>query len=350
MNQIAQMRLQVQQLVNPQFNTPKELVSWMGAIQAQDITMAKWAVGIRLKNAKQETVNDALRKGEILRIHVMRPTWHYISSEDARWMIKLSSERVRAANASYARGLGLEISGQLLSKSYKLLEKILEGNRHLTKQEIEEEFQKADFPVHERYVHRLMEYAETESIVCSGTEKGNKHTYALLDERVPPAKELHRDEALALLALRYFQSHSPASFSDFLWWSGLTTGDARKAISFIKHELITERINDQEYFIHESCRAANDTPTLHLLPPFDEYLISYKDRSAVLTAEHQPKAHNRWGIFYPVIAHNGQIAGNWNKTTKKKETQLETSFFEPKLKVNQSLLKEASAKYQSFIL
>lgn len=350
MNQIASIRLQAQQLVNQQFDSPKELVGWMGAIQAQDISMAKWAVGIRLNNAKLETVNEALRKGEILRIHVMRPTWHYITVEDARWMIRLSAERVRAANASYARGLGLEISGQLLSKSYKLLEKILEGNRHLTKQEIEEEFQKADFAVNDRYVHRLMEYAETEGIVCSGAEKGNKHTYALLEERVPPAKDLHRDEALALLALRYFKSHSPASLADFVWWSGLTMGDARKAISFIENELVTERIDAQDYFIHQSCRVAQDTPTLHLLPPFDEYLISYKDRSAVLTAEHQSKAHNRWGIFYPVIAHNGLIAGNWNKTIKKKEMQIETSFFDPKAKVKQNLMKEAIKQYQTFVL
>ena len=48
---ITDIRLAGQQLAAPRFDTPKKLVSWMGAIQAQDYAMARWAVGIRLKSA-----------------------------------------------------------------------------------------------------------------------------------------------------------------------------------------------------------------------------------------------------------------------------------------------------------
>ena len=84
---IPNIRLQNQQLLNPLFCQPKELVSWLGAMQAQNYSMVKWAVGTRLKSATIQTVEEALRKGEILRTHVMRPTWHLVAAEDIRWML-----------------------------------------------------------------------------------------------------------------------------------------------------------------------------------------------------------------------------------------------------------------------
>ena len=129
---ISNIRLLNQQLLSPLFSQPKELVSWMGAIQAQNYSMVKWAVGMRLKSATIQTVEKALREGEILRTHVMRPTWHLVAAEDIRWMLKLSAERVIAANESYAKGHDLDISEELYAKSYRLLEKILSGKKSLT--------------------------------------------------------------------------------------------------------------------------------------------------------------------------------------------------------------------------
>ena len=101
---ITHIRVASQQLEQPRFESPKELVSWMGAIQAQEYEMAKWAIGIRLRSSSLETVNEALYKGDILRTHVMRPTWHFVAAEDIRWMLMLSSERIKAAVMSYAKG------------------------------------------------------------------------------------------------------------------------------------------------------------------------------------------------------------------------------------------------------
>ena len=130
---IPNIRLQNQQLLNPLFCQPKELVSWLGAMQAQNYSMVKWAMGTRLKSATIQTVEEALRKGEILRTHVMRPTWHLVAAEDIRWMLKLSARRIKSANDSFAKGYDLEITDELYAKSYNLLEKILCGNKSLTK-------------------------------------------------------------------------------------------------------------------------------------------------------------------------------------------------------------------------
>lgn len=310
---IPNIRLQNQQLLNPLFCQPKELVSWLGAMQAQNYSMVKWAVGMRLKSATIQTVEEALRKGEILRTHVMRPTWHLVAAEDIRWMLKLSARRIKSANDSFAKGYDLEITDELYAKSYNLLEKILCGNKSLTKQEIAEHFCCSGILV-EADNHRMTRFmvrAEQEGIVCSGEDKGGKYTYALLEERVPPVPEITKDEALARLARSYFRSHAPAVLQDFIWWSGLPVSEAKQAIYLIESELTAEQWNGQTWYVHEACRTRGKVSgRLHLLPSYDEYLLGYKDRTDVLPKEHYPKAFTNNGLFYPVILHEGQVIGN----------------------------------------
>lgn len=348
---IPNIRLLSQQLANPEFDNPKELVAWMGAIQAQDYTMAKWAVGIRLKTASIRTVEDALVRGEIVRTHVMRPTWHFVAGEDIRWMLKLSARRIKRAYDSYSKGLSMEITEGLYTQSNNLLEKILSGNNSLTRQEIGLEFNKAGIIVDNSRMNQFLSRARLEGVVCSGVDKGKQPTYALLEERVAPVRELHKEEALALLAIRYFRSHSPASLNDFVWWSGLPVTEARHAIGLIEAELITDTFASLKLYVHESFTTVVQSPDrLHFLPSYDEYLISYKDRTAVLELRHHSKAFNTWGIFYPVILYNGLVAGNWSKSLKKGSLILETSFFEQNPGISKEQIKLAEERYRAFVL
>lgn len=342
-------RLKSQQLATPCFDTPKELVSWMGAVQAQEVSMAKWALGIRLKSGILQAVNDALIRGEVLRTHVMRPTWHFVAAEDIRWMLKLSARRIKAANDSYAKGRHLEVTESLYSRCNTLIERLLEGNRHLTRQEIGAGLMAAGIAVDDHRVARFIARAEQEGIVCSGIEKDKKQTYALLEKRVPQTKEFTREEALATLAKRYFRSHSPATLADFVWWSGLSVTEAKQAIGLIQAELIAEQCDSFSFFIHESYSGdIASADTFHLLPSFDEYLISYKDRTAVLAKEHYPKAFNRWGIFYPVALYNGKVVGNWSRTVRKTSSDIELSFFESHSHINDALIEDAKNTLESF--
>lgn len=346
---LTDIRLLSQQLAKPKFKTPEEVVAWMGAIQAQEYTMAKWAVGCRLKSATLQAVDNALAKGEILRTHILRPTWHFVAAGDIRWMLQLSGGRIKTAFESYARSNKIEIPESLYIQSNNLLEKLLAGNKSLTKQELGEEFARSGLEAGNYPMHLFLIRAEVDGLVCSGVDKGKKPTYALLDERVPPVKELHREEALARLATLYFQSHSPATLADFIWWSGLTTTDARHAVGLIECDLLTEQYDSEIFYLHTSCDLkARCRQVLHLLPSYDEYLISYKDRTTVLLREHHPKAFNTFGIFYPVILHNGRIIGNWKKVTKKKVLAPEVSFFNGISDIPEELLKKAVDRYCYF--
>lgn len=264
-------------------------------------------------------------------------------------MLKLSASRIKSANDSLAKSHELEITEETFNKTNRLLEKILEGNKSLTKQEIEQEFCKYGLTISEHIMTRFMLRAEIEGIVCSGIDKGNKQTYALLEERVPPTRELHKEEALAKLATNYFRSHSPASLEDFTWWSGLSISEARQAIGLIQPDLFTEKSFSETLFIHKSFNIDSKADNvLHFLPAFDEYLISYKDRTAVLDPIHYPKAFNRFGTFYPVIMHNGKIIGNWKKSVKKNSINIETSFFNPE-SADHRLIEMAENRYKTFM-
>ena len=345
---VTDIRLASHQLAEPEFEHPEDLISWMGAVQAQDYAMSKWAVGLRLKSGTMDQVNDALATGKIVRTHVMRPTWHYVAGKDLRWMLQLTGERVKKAIDSWVKGSGLDISEELYTKCNDLIGKMLSGNHCLTREEIETELGRQGMPTADDLAKRCILRAEVEGIVCSGADKNGKFTYALLDEQVVPAPLLHREEALARLALCYFRSHSPATLQDFVWWSGLTVTEAKQAIRLIKQELITEHFDGQEFLIYANFRQAKTDDILHFLPSYDEYLIAYKDRTTVMTAKYHPKAFNRWRIFYPVILRNGRIVGNWSKEKKKGELMITTSFFEPDKK-GTKLLKPAENRYRAFL-
>ncbi|GHT22470.1 hypothetical protein FACS189430_04290 [Bacteroidia bacterium] len=317
MPSITDIRLQSQQLAGTALQTPRELLAWMGAMQAQDFNMAKWAVGVRLRKMKETDVMEAYSRGEILRTHVLRPTWHFVAPENIRWMLALSAERIKSSSRS--RDRELDISEKLYDSSNELIRKTLQG-RQLTRNELGQELEKAGIMVNSaRLVHFMMR-AEVEGIVCSGVPAGKEQTYALLNERAPRVPLISKDEALAKLTRLYFTSHCPATLADFAWWSGLSMTEARQGMDAVKQDFVAETIGDKTYWIANSFKnSALVAKSVYLLPAFDEYLISYTDRSAALDSEHHRKAVSSNGVFRPIIVVDGKIAGLWKKTQNKKQ-------------------------------
>lgn len=345
---IRNIRLQSQHLVNKAFSDPKELIEWMGAVQAQDYNMAKWAIGCRLLTSTNKIIEEAFDRGDILRTHVMRPTWHFVSNDDIRWMVKLSSKKIISAWKSYDKKY--QTDEKQYTRWLNQIEKLLEGNRHLTREEIKEEFERIGTIISPHEMNHCMMNAEALGIVCSGAVKNKKQTYALLDERVPKTRDFTKEEALFKLATKYFRSHSPASIDDFIWWSGLSTSDAKNAINLIKNNLLSEKYDSKELYIYDATAYKNSLDeNLHLLPAFDEYIISYKDRTHVLPREHYHKAFNNYGTFYPILVYNGNVIGNWKKEEKKSKTIITSELFINYIIINNHLLEMNSNRYQDFM-
>lgn len=274
---LTNIRMACHQLTEPEFDHPSDLVAWMGAMQAQDYTMSKWAIGLRVKSATLNQVNEALAKGEIVRTHILRPTWHYVAGKDLRWMLQLTSARVRKSVDSWVKASGPDISESQYNRCNDLIAAMLSGRRHLMREEIETELQHKGVKITDDRVRRYILRAETEGIICSGGDREGKPTYALFDEQVAFTSPVSREEALGRLAINYFRSHSPAMLKDFTWWSGLPVTEAKKALSLILDQLIRMQIGGQEFFTYTSYGERGEKGQMHFLPPFDEYLVSYKE-------------------------------------------------------------------------
>jgi hypothetical protein len=296
-------------------------------MQAQDYLMSKWAIGVRLKEPNDKEVVSAIDKGEILRIHVLRPTWHIVAADDIYWMLQLSAPKIKSSLKS--RHKQLELSESVIAKTSSIIEKTLSKEISLTRDELAAEFHKAGIRTDENRLSHILFRSELDGIICSGPIKKNKLTYALLHQRVPYRKEFSWDEALAELAKRYFNSRCPATLEDFIWWSNLTVKDARKAIELIKSDFFQETIGSTKYLIPYSfSKPTLEKTSVHLLPAYDEFLISYRDRSSSLSEVNNKQTVSDNGIFYPTIVVNGQVAGLWKRAFKKNKVTVELRFFQ----------------------
>ena len=215
-------------------------------MQGQDFNMLKWALGTRLQDSMEETINEAIDSGEIVRTHLLRPTLHLVSSDDIGWILKLTAPQLRAAVKFREKELGL--TETVFRKSNSVIENALRDGNHLTRQELVSLLGKANIDIGNNRASHILFRAESDGIICSGRLKEKKLTYALFPEWIRNIKTLARDEALKELAIRYFSSHGPAALEDFTWWSGLSARDSKLALEFAKSGLHSESIENKTYW------------------------------------------------------------------------------------------------------
>ncbi|SHN29785.1 winged helix DNA-binding domain-containing protein [Chitinophaga sp. CF418] len=346
---LLQQRLANQQLIDPAFGSAPELVHWCGAIQAQDYEMSKWAVGMRLPAGTTEQIESAISKGELVRTHILRPTWHLVHPEDVRWMMTLTAPYIEQPMGTYNRKL--ELDDTLFRKSNKVFEKALRDGKQLTRSELTDILNKAKIPTNDLRMNFLLIKAELDMVICNGGKRDKQITYSLFEERVPATKPLTRDESLAALALRYFKSHGPATLKDFTGWSGLPITAARQGLNLVKDQLNKYAVYDLEYWGLTKVPDIKGTDSqVRLLPNYDEYLVAYKDRDIIYDGQHDNHLSREGNpLFNNIILIKGQIAGVWKRTIKKKEVAMELQTFTPLNKTEQAKLDKEVARYKQFI-
>ena len=343
---IAHQRLCNQGIALAPFERPVDVVQWFGAIQAQDYLGALWAVGLRMPGAIEADIEQAIADGSIVRTHPMRGTWHFVAGADVRWLLSLTARRMIARCALMYRQLELDDAAFAISNS--VIARMLQGGKQLTRRELAAALEQAGISTNGLRLTFLMSRAELDGVVVGGSRRGKQFTYALLDELVPTSETLTRDEALAELARRYFTSHGPATVQDFAWWSSLTLGDARAGLEMARPHLVREVIDGQTYWLSPSLPTAKITPpTTYVLPPFDEYTVAYKDRSAVLEPEHIISTQN--GIFNPIIVVNGQVVGTWKRTITKNAVIFTPNLFIPLNEAEMCALAASVDRYSAFL-
>jgi hypothetical protein len=361
MNQAALLseRLRRQRLVGPGLPDVSAVVRWAGAVQAQDLPGALWALTQRVAPAVTEaSVLAAFDAGALIRTHVLRPTWHFAPPEDLRWMLALTGPRVHAACATAYRSQGLDAATRV--KADGVLVRSLEGGYAHTRHHLAQALQRAGIATDGlRLVHLLLS-AELEGVICSGPRAGKHLTYSLLDERIAPTPALQREEALTRLMSRYFASHGPATIQDAAWWSGLTQRDVREGIALAGDAVVRRVIDEQTYWSGPadppSARSRSSSrsalATLHLLPCYDEYTVAYRDRTALLHGSTPPSTSAQSALLSQPVMLAGRHVGSWRRTVPARPAApvlVDVQLLERLTKPTRATLTDAVDRYATFL-
>jgi hypothetical protein len=332
-DRIPERRLHSQLLAGNPLSTPHEVVAHLGAVQAQDYLGALWAVGVRMRDAVEADVERALAERSIVRCWPMRGTLHFVAAEDVRWMLELLAPRVLKRHRGRLER-DFELDARTLRRSRTLVECALEGGGALTRAEIYAILEEAKISTGaSRGLHILFALAH-ERVLCFGARRGRQPTFVLLDEWLPAAKPKPRDEALAELARRYVRGHGPAIAADFAWWSGLTLKEANEAFALVPAGDV-------------AVPAAK--PTVHLLPPFDEYTVAYKDRTAIIDPAFAKRVNAGGGIINAVVVVNGIVAGSWKRTLRGVSVDVAITPFRALTARETRALERETARYGKFV-
>ncbi|HZA98511.1 MAG TPA: winged helix DNA-binding domain-containing protein [Gemmatimonadales bacterium] len=306
---IAAQRLYNQRITRLGPPGPAKMVAWLGAVQAQEYGPAKWSLGLRLPpGVTDAAIERAIDRGQILRTHILRPTWHFVTPADIRWMLDLTAPEVHRRMCTYDRQLGLD--APVMTRATGIIERALGDAGHLTRGELGAHLGRAGLPGKSTHLAHIAMHAELEGVICSGPRRGQQLTYALLAERAPKAKILPREQALAELTRRYFRSHGPATVRDFAWWSGLKSADAKRGLEMNRAKSV--EVDRIKYWCIGRAwnRRSMRRTTVHLLPVYDEYLVAYRDRQAV-----PHTLYSSWGLnVRHALIIDGQTAGTWRTT------------------------------------
>lgn len=345
---ILDQRLFNEKLVDSQFKNVLEVVEWLGAVQSQDYTGAKWALGLRIPGSTDAQIEADFNAGKILRTHVMRPTWHFVSPKNIRWMLKLTAPRIRIVMGYYWRKVGLD--QEILKKSYSLFEKTLKDNNYIPRPELADIFLQSKTVATLEQFNHLLGNAEIDGLICSGPRIGKQISFALLDERVPATAEISHEESLAKLAQIYFTSHGPATIQDFSWWSGLSLTDAKKAPEMVKEQFIHKEVNGVTFWFKESKKSMKrKSDVIHLLPNYDEFLVGFKERTAVLESIDNIKLDVRENVlFNHIIILNGRIVGGWKRNLTQKTAKVIPTFLTKLTKPQEDLFDQEVKRFEEF--
>jgi len=345
---IANRRLNNLRIAGRTLDQPEAVVKELGALQAQDYMQAVWAIGLRTASAVLTEVEQAIADRKIILSWMQRGTIHALPPEDVKWMLRLAAPRVLRQGKTRLAQLGLD--EDTLSRCRNVIHNALKSGGVISRPALLQLLEEAGISTAGQRGYHILWTSAYQGLICFGPRQGKQQTFVLLDEWVTDSRELSFEESRAELARRYFASHGPATVQDFAWWTGMTLTDAGKGLEAVKSSFASEIIEGKEYWMPQAPAADTDRNSgVHLLAGFDEFILGYKDRSAVLEPEN---AHlivpGNNGIFLPTLVADGKVLGTWKRSFKKQGIELTVHPFEPVGEREGEVL-QAAERYAAFI-
>jgi hypothetical protein len=343
---VRALRLRNAGLLRRKSQPPEAFVGWMGAVQSQDHGPAKWALSQRCTGLDESALETAYQGGAILRTHVLRPTWHYVTPRDIVWIVGATGPRILTGIGTALRGLRLD--DEVLARCRKLTVRALR-REHLTRKELAAVLERGGVVTDSRRMSYIAMCLELTADICSGVPRGKQHTYALVEERAPHAVDLSGDDAVAELTRRYFAGHGPATVKDFAWWSSLTVADVRRGLEMVDGELDSADVDGLTYhFAPTRARPAIRSPMVRLLQAYDEYLVAYRDSKFIADAEGVWAARDGTSFLACVVL-DGRIVGRWKPTVTRDRVVVEVDLTRRLGRTAWQELEREASRYGRFI-
>ncbi|MEO3887305.1 winged helix DNA-binding domain-containing protein [Nonomuraea sp. B5E05] len=329
-----------------------EVVSWLGAMQAQDLASGLWSFGVRLPGCTAADVTAALERREALRTWPMRGTIHFVPSRDARWMVELMGVRVLSGAARRREYLGL--SEETAVQAMEVLGAALTGGGRLSRSECLAVLAGKGIDTSGQRGYHLLWYASQRGLLCIAPNIGNEQSFVLLDEWVPDPHRPERDEALGTIALRYFRGRGPTTRQDFAGWAGLTAADAKRGIAVAGDALARVTVDGVETYVDAALLDTAPSPAgddeVLVLPGFDEYLLGYKDRSLMVADEHKAAIiPGNNGIFQSTVVRAGRVVAIWKRTLTKSRVRIAVQPLSPLRGSDRAEVERAFERYAQFV-
>ncbi|MFJ4173653.1 winged helix DNA-binding domain-containing protein [Microbacterium sp. NPDC089696] len=339
-------RLRAHRLSAPA-RTLLDAAAHMLAVQSQDFTAGRWVLASRTGGEPTlSAVDRAFDRGDLVRAWTMRGTLHTIPARDLGWVLSVTGERQRQQAAGRRRDLGID-EHMVGAARDSVVPRLRDGG--LTRAEMFLAFQGAGIdPTGQRGIHLLSELT-LRGLVCQGpvvAREGvsREQRFVLVEEHI--REHEHPADPLAELFVRYVDGHGPATVADFAWWSGLTLGLSREARERASGRVV--EIEEGVFTAVRRPRRAAAAPSVHALGAFDEYYISYADRTGVCAPEHLAAVGpGKNGMVRATIVAEGRVVGCWTHSAAALGTPAE--LFEPDVDVDADAVQEALARFTRFL-
>lgn len=352
---IARWRLRSQQLSVPHATSAAEVVRWLLCVQAENPSQSAWAVACRTAVPDPDDLTSLLSSGEVLRTHVLRPTWHYAAREDLDWLLALTGPRVRKVVDRQLFG-DLGLRSHEVERLGRAVLDLLSATPDRTRGQVGDVLREQVPALQDRLTGQamtlLMARLELDRVVCSGRPVDGEHTYAPWADRVGARAELRdadRDEALGRLALRYFTGHGPATVKDLAYWATLTVGEVRRGLEAVCDQLGSFE-HDGRVFRHAAAEPYDGEavdPPGHLLQVLDESYRGYQDSRWVIDAEGIVPRGREKAIGMALVG--GQLVGGMKRTLHAARVRFDVSAHRPLSAYERSALDAAAERYGRFL-
>ena len=272
-----------------------EVVGRLLAVQAQELRSARLAIRARSAGLTASDVDRELTtERSLVAGWLLRGTLHLVRREDYGWLHALTAPTQTAASR---RRLGQEgVPPAAAERAVELIEAALAREGPLTRAELAERLAADGIRTEGQATPHLLKLAAIRGVAVLGPVRDGVQAYALAREWLGgelPAVD--RGAALAELGRRYLAGHAPASPEDLATWAGLPLRDARAALADVDPDV-----------------PIPVEPPPRLLPPFDPYLLGWKDRSFMVSPEHARRVHPGGGVLRATATVDGVAVGTWS--------------------------------------